>query len=255
MPMKTTALILLSCFAILGPAQAQSLDASTLSLHPPAACKGAGRPAPRTRDTVHAEIAGTPASDIDVDGDGWCDWITSLPYPTNSQGQEYRAREAILLGTANGTRSFGNRARLKRYWKTHPQELSNLVVPDGTVGMAPPLVAYAGRDPAPYFAGFSGAFPDYWGDGDAYKVYKWNQEADAPKQVSSSEYVVVMRFWQKRYCEGKSYSNQDFLKPDYKKPDHPLEIYICAPWVTEAIQRAEHDGAGIQTFLNGRDDR
>lgn len=176
--MKTTALILLSCFAILGPAQAQSLDASTLSLHPPAACKGAGRPAPRTRDTVHAEIAGTPASDIDVDGDGWCDWITSLPYPTNSQGQEYRAREAILLGTANGTRSFGNR-----------------------------------------------------------------------------EYVVVMRFWQKRYCEGKSYSNQDFLNPDYKKPDHPLEVYICAPWVTEAIHRAEHDGAGIQTFLNGRDDR
>jgi hypothetical protein len=246
MPMKTTALILLSCFAILGPAQAQSLDASTLSLRPPAACKGAGRPAPRISDTVHAEIAGTPASDIDLDGNGWCDWITSLPYPTNSQGQEYRAREAILLGTANGTRPFGDSALLKRYWKTHPQELSNLVVPDGTVGMAPPLVAYAGKDPVPYFAGFSGAFPDYWGDGDAYKVYKWNQEADAPQQVSSSEYVVVMKFWQKKYCEGENYSNQDFLNPDYKKPDHPLEIYICAPWVTEAIHRAEQDGAGAK---------
>jgi hypothetical protein len=91
--MKTTALILLSYFAILGPAQAQPLDASTLSLHPRVACKGAGRPAPRTRDTVHAEI-----------------------------------------------------------------------------------------------------------------------------------------------------------------PDHPLEIFVCAPWVTEAIHHTEHDGAGIKTFLNGRDD-
>jgi hypothetical protein len=37
-------------------------------------------------------------------------------------------------------------------------------------------------------------------------------------------------------------------------PDHPLEIFVCAPWVTEAIHHAEHDGAGIKTFLNGRDD-
>ena len=252
--MKTTALILLSCFAILGPAQAQSLDTSTLSLRPPAACKGAGRPAPRTRDTVHAEIAGTPASNLDLNGDGWCDWITPLPYPTNTQGREYVAREAILLGMASGARTFGDAARLKQYWKKHPQELGNLVIPDGTTGMAPPLVTYAGNDPVPYFAGLSSAFPEYWGDGDAYKVYKWNPEADAPQQVSNSEFVTVMKFWQRSYCVGKNYSNQDFMNADDKKPDHPLEIFVCAPWVTEAILRAEHDGAGIKTFLNGRDD-
>jgi hypothetical protein len=121
--------------------------------------------------------------------------------------------------------------------------------------MAPPLVAYAGNDPVPYFAGFSSAFPDYWGDGDAYKVYKWNREADTPQRVGNSEFATVMKFWQRSYCVGKNYSNQDFMNPDDKNSEHPLEIFICAPWVTEAILRAEHDGAGIKTFLNGRDDQ
>ena len=125
--MKTTALILLSYFAIPGASQAQPLDASTLSLHSPVPCRGAGRPAARTRNTVHAEIAGAPASNLDLNGDGWCDWITSLPYPTNAQDQEYGARDAID-----------------------------------------------------------------------------------------------------------------------KKPDQPLEIFVCAPWVTTTILRAEHDGAGIK---------
>ena len=241
--MKTTVLILLSCFAIPGPAQAQALDASTLSLHPPVACKGAGRPAPRTRDTVHADSAGTPSTDIDLNGDGWCDWITPLPYPTNAQGQEYGARDAILLGTASGERTFGDGARLRQYWKNHPQAPGNLVIPNGATGMAPPLIAYAGRDPVPYFAGLSSAFPEYWGDGDAYKVYKWNQEADAPQQVGSREFATVMKFWQRSYCVGKDYSNRDFLNPEDKNPGHPLEIFICAPWVTEAILRAEHDDA------------
>ena len=240
--MKTTALILLSYFAILGPAQAQALDASTLSLHSPVPCKGAGRPAPRTKNTVRADSVGTPSTNLDLNGDGWCDWITPLPYPTNTQGQEYRAR------------TFGDVSRLKQYWKKHPQGLDNLVIPDGATGMAPPLVAYAGNDPVPYFAGFSSAFPDYWGDGDAYKVYKWNREADTPQRVGNSEFATVMKFWQRSYCVGKNYSNQDFMNPDDKKPDHPLEIFVCAPWVTEAIHHAEHDGAGIKTFLNGRDD-
>jgi hypothetical protein len=163
-------------------ATAVSLAVSDLSLKPSVQCKGTGRPAPKTKLTIHSESVGTPASEIDVNGDGWCDWLISLPYPTSGQGTEYTAREAILLATTNGTRSFGDSARLKLYWKTHPQELSNLVVPDGTIGMAPPLVAYAGKDPAPHFIGFSSAFPDYWGDGDAYKVYKWNNEADAPSR-------------------------------------------------------------------------
>jgi hypothetical protein len=54
---------------------------------------------------VHAEIAGTPVSNLDLNGDGWCDWITPLPYPTNTQGQEYGARDAILLDTASGART------------------------------------------------------------------------------------------------------------------------------------------------------
>ena len=244
--MKKTGLTVLSFLAALGPAQAQPIDGSALRLTPPTPCKGAGRPAPRTKNTVHADSAGTPSTSIDLNGDGWCDWITPLPYPTNAQGQEYGAREAILLGTANGARTFGDSARLKQYWKKHPQELGNLVIPDGATGMAPPLVAYAGNDPVPYFAGLSSAFPEYWGDGNAYKVYKWNQEADAPQQVSNSESATVMKFWQRSYCVGKNYSNRDFMNPDDKNPDHPLEIFVCAPWVTEAILRAEHDGAGIK---------
>jgi len=253
--MKKTGLIILSVLAVPGPAQAQPIDASALRLTPPIPCKGAGRPAPRTKGTVHADSAGTPSTRIDLNGDGWCDWITPLAYPTNTQGQEYGARDAILLGTASGARTFGDVARLKQYWKKHPQELGNLVMPDGTTGMAPPLVAYAGNDPVPYFAGLSSAFPEYWGDGDAYKVYKWNREADTPQQVGNSEFAAVMKFWQRSYCVGKNYSNQDFMNPDSKNPAHPLEIFVCAPWVTEAILRAEHDGAGIKTSLNAQDDR
>lgn len=217
------------------PVRSELLQVSDLSLHPPIKCKGAGRPAPRIKETIHAESIGIPSTDIDLNGDGWCDWIIPAPYPTNTQATEYTAKESILLGTAKGARTFGNNDK----WKRNSPLPEGLISPEGVSGLAPVLVAYSKGGAAPYFLGFSSSYPEFWTDAESYPVFKWNQEFDSPQEVSKQEYVSVMKFWRKKYCEGKTYTNQDFLYPSDNHPDRPLEIFICAPWVTQAIHQAE----------------
>jgi len=194
---------------------------------------------------MRAESVAAPAGNIDVNGDGWCDWIIPLPYPTNAQLPEYRAGEAVLLGTPQGARPFGNMKRLKSSWKKKLPVPEGLIMPGNVTGMAPALVAYAGKDNLPYFAGFSSAYPDFWGDPGSYRIYRWNQEFDMPQEVSRQDYVVVMRFWRQAFCRGQ-YANQDFLRPDITNEEHPLEIFVCAPWVEAEVHRAGHDANHVQ---------
>lgn len=231
-----SALTLLGMMAV---AKADQLQESDLKLKPPVQCKGSGRPAPTMKESVRAESVGAPAAATDLNGDGWCDWIVALPYPSNTQLPEHSAREAILLGTEKGARVFGDLDKLKLHWKKRLPVPPGLVLPDGVTGMAPALVAYSSQDKAPYFLGLSRAYPEYWSDADSYKVYKWNQEFDTPQIVSDAEYVTVMKFWRKQYCEGKKYSNQEFLHPDSRNFEHPLEILVCSPWTDEAVRRVE----------------
>jgi hypothetical protein len=98
-----------------GSASVEQAQALELSLQPAIQCKGAGRPAPKMKQTVHAESVGAPATDLDLNGDGWCDWIIPVPYPTNTQLPEYMASEAVLRGDAKGARTFGEMARLKSH--------------------------------------------------------------------------------------------------------------------------------------------
>lgn len=243
--MNASRLAFACLFLTFQPVQAESLSFSHLSMRPPVQCKGAGRPAPRTKETIRTESVAAPASNIDLDGDGWCDWIISLPYPTNTQLPEYRAGEAILLGTPEGARSFGNMKRLKAFWKRKLPVPEGLVVPGAVTGMAPVLVAYAAEGTAPYFAGFSSAYPDFWGNPGSYRIYRWNHEFDMPQEVSKHDYAFVMRFWQKEFCRGQ-YANRDFLRPDIKNEEHPLEIFVCAPWVQAEVGRAGHDTNHVQ---------
>jgi hypothetical protein len=237
---KPNLAVLLMLFAV-APAKAEHLQASELRLKPSVQCKGTRRHAPKMKETIHSESVDAVASDTDLNGDGWCDWIIPLPYPTNTGLPEYPADEAILLGTVKGARTFGNLDRLKSYWKKKLPVPDGLVLPTGVTGMAPMLVAYVSGSNTPYFMGFSGSYPDFWSDAESYGVYKWNQEFDMPQEVSKSEYATVMKFWQHQYCTQRKYSNQDFLHPDSKNPERPLEIFVCAPWVSEAIRRAERD--------------
>jgi len=104
---------------------------SDLMLKPPVACKGAGRPAPRTKETIHAETVGALATAMDLNGDGWCDWVMAVAYPTDTQLSEHSAKEAILLGTEKGARTFGNVDKLKLHWKQQLPVPDGLVLPSG----------------------------------------------------------------------------------------------------------------------------
>lgn len=224
--------------------KAEPLHISDLSLRPPSECKGSGRPAPRMKETSSTESIGAPASDIDLNGDGWCDWIISLPYPTNTQLPEYKASEAVLLGTPQGARTFGNMGLLKSYWKNKRPVPEGLLIPGGVTGMAPALVAYVGKSTVPYFAGFSSAYPEFWGNAGSYRIYRWNQQFDMPQEVTMHEYTAVMRFWRTKFCRGQ-YANQDFLRPDIKNEENPLEVFVCAPWVETEIRRIERGESNV----------
>lgn len=230
---------LASVICVVVSAQAAALQQADLSLKPLAACEGAGRPAPKMKETVHAETVGAAATTIDLNGDGWCDWIMTLAYPTNTGLPEYGAKEAILLGTDKGARTFGNIEKMRQHWKQQLPVPDGLVMPDGVTGMAPVLVAYSSKSKAPYFIGFSNAYPDFMADADSYAVYQWNTEFDTPQTVSNADYLTVMKFLRKQYCEGTHYANQDFQHPETSNADHPLEVVVCSPQMADAIKRAE----------------
>jgi hypothetical protein len=215
------------------------LQESELSLEAPVACKGAGRPAPSMKETVHAGSVGAAAKPIDLNGDGWCDWIIPVASPINSGLPEYSPKEAILLGAKQGARIFGDVEKRRAYWKKRMPVPDGLVGPEGVTGMAPPLVAYRNSSPVPYFIGFSSAYPEFTSDAESYQVYRWNLEFDMPQQVSDTEYLTVMKFFRKRYCAGKHYSSSDFMHPDMKNAESPLEIVVCSPRMLEAFKRVE----------------
>jgi hypothetical protein len=216
-------------------ARAEVLADSDLRLTPLAPCKGAGRPAPKMKETIHAESVGAPAKPLDLNGDGWCDWIISVGAPINSGLPEYSPKEAILLGTEKGARTFGDDEKRRTYWRKRLPVPDGLVGPDGVTGMAPALVAYRRNSRVPYFIGLSGAYPYFTADADSYDVYRWNMEFDMPQKVGDAEYLTVMKFFRKQYCEGKSYSDNDFMYPDNKNPESPLEIVVCSPQMLEAF--------------------
>jgi len=78
---------------------------------------------------------------MDLNGDGWCDWVMAVAYPTDTQLPEHSAKEAILLGTEKGARTCDNVDKLKLHWKQQLPVPDGLVLPSGVTGMAPVLVA------------------------------------------------------------------------------------------------------------------
>lgn len=216
-------------FCVVMSARGGELQESDLSLTPPAACKGAGRPAPKMKETVHAETVGAAATTTDLNGDGWCDWIMTLAYPMNAGLPGYGANEAILLGTEKGARTFGNIEKVRQHWKQQLPVPDGLVMPAGVTGMAPVLVAYSSKSKAPYFIGFSNTYPDFMTDADSYAVYQWNAEFDTPQAVSTADYLTVTKFLRKQYCEHR----------ENRHDHHPLEAVVCSPQMVDAIKRAE----------------
>ncbi|NEX62456.1 hypothetical protein [Noviherbaspirillum galbum] len=218
---------------------AEAIRSSDLRLEPMTKCRGAGRPAPKTKETIRTESVGVPATGIDLNGDGWCDWIIFVPAPINTQLPEYMAKEAILLGGKRGAKPFGKLDKMRDYQRKQLPIPSGLVIPEGIVGMAPPLVAYLTRSATPYFMGISTAFPYFWSDAESYSIYRWNNEFDMPQQVSDIEFVTVLEFWRQKFCIDKKYSNAEYLHPDLLNPEHPLEVLVCAPWMSEVLGAAK----------------
>lgn len=237
----TKSLLFALCIVFLGlkSFDAEALQQLELTTEPAGSCLGEGRPAPRMNETVHGESVGAPASNIDLNGDGWCDWVIPLPYPISGQLPAHSAKEAILLGMPKGARTFGNIKKLKENWDRKLTVPERLVLPDAITGMAPVLVAYKRGDMVPYFMGFSSTYPYFWSDFESHQIYRWNLDFDMPYQVSSKEYIVVATFWRKQYCPGRHYRPRDFLHPDSVNSERPLEIWICSPEMHEAIRRAE----------------
>lgn len=237
--MRYLALVALTTAAFAAPAKADTATASNLRLKPTVACKGAGRPAPKIKQTVAMSTVGAPARDIDLNGDGWCDWIFTLAAPTNTGMPEESVDQGIVLGTPTGARTFGNIERMRQLRRQKQPVPDDLAIPTAPAGLAPVLVAYAGTSAVPYFMGFSGSYPTFWDTPSDYQIWRWNAEFDTPQQVGSEEYVTVMRFWQKQYCPGRKYTPQDFQHPDQIKPEHPLEVFICAPGTEAEIRKVE----------------
>jgi hypothetical protein len=98
---------------------AHGVEITSLSLDPPQTCKKPPKSPPYK--LLHKEFlvvnssSNYPFNDtVDINGDGWCDWVSMVGGPPHRTDQEIpELEDFIFLGTKSGWKKFGDMQKFR----------------------------------------------------------------------------------------------------------------------------------------------
>jgi hypothetical protein len=197
---------------LMAVAPAYAAPAAVLSLTPAHACQPpAGSPG-KLLDLAYpnASTGGNAPFDhqVDINGDGWCDWVSTAAQPPHRDGVELmqpQMKDFIFLGGPRGWRRFGNAKAIRAFIDQH--DVDRPVPYDGGAevsGFVSPLFIFADGEPRPYVAALALAQDVLDARAEDVVVYRWHDGFDALLRVGEQERAMVIRFLQAHYCGSKA---------------------------------------------------
>jgi hypothetical protein len=196
----------------LATAQEHALQATDLSLLPQQVCEAPAKAPPASvLNKIYPGFSTTTnppfRHDVDITGDGWCDWVSSAAQPPHRNGvalDQPLMKDFIFVGSMSGWRRFGNQKAMRAFVDQHDADQPGPYRGDAEVSaFVSPLFIYAKGELRPYVAAISIGQDVLDARAEDVVVYRWNDEFDALLQVGEQERTTVLQFLQMHYCGNK----------------------------------------------------
>lgn len=209
-------------------ATAPAIAADTLSWKPSRLCKKTPQAPPRKLLHENYDSEGAPTNypfitNVDINGDGWCDWVGTgaFYYPVRSQYDPIASdrvmpplKDFIFLGTKTGWRPFGNMEALKKSFIRMGSEDSapEILTPVTYAAyFVDPIFVYAHGNSKPFIIALGGpglAFLAPFMEN--VTVYRWDDRFDTLNTTGPQEREKILAFIRKTSCSpNKDYQNDD----------------------------------------------
>jgi len=164
-----------------------------------------------------------PWTIVDINGDGWCDWVRGGHEGYRTDEEEPVLREFIYLGTSRGWRNYAspkNPDNLNGY-KIWEMKRDYLLGSSRAVSFYEPIPVYINDEKKPYMITVirydaPAPPPDY----DQVLITRWDNGKDALKEVSGEEKEAIWNFLRKTLCNRP--------RDDYEKVHGPRIITLGA---------------------------
>ncbi|SMP67729.1 hypothetical protein [Noviherbaspirillum suwonense] len=141
---------------------------------------------------------------LDINGDGWCDWVRGGYEGYRTDQEDAPMHEFIYLGTKHSWRHFGlpkiyNKS-LKRY--VERVDWGYLGGSASATVFFQPIVIYEKNQSKPYIATvFRPDGPAPWPDQESIKVFQWDDQFDKLRYVDESVRLIIVRFLKEKLCK------------------------------------------------------
>lgn len=195
-------------------ARAHAIESGDLSLAPIKQCRPSPKAPPYKQLHREFQAANTPSNSpfiraIDINGDGWCDWVSTAAMPPHSGDiDEPSMQSFIFLGTETGWRKFGDMQKFKSDPSAMSFSLPLLTSTDSAASFIAPVAVYSKKSASPYIASIflnEDVLDPYLG---SVSVYQWDDSFDSPRRVSEEDRSTVITFLQEAMCKpGKDYGH------------------------------------------------
>jgi hypothetical protein len=196
-----------------GSMDAQALQLAELSLLPGQTCKTPPKapPSKLLDKGYHGNFStGSNAPfihDVDINGDGWCDWVSIAAQPPHRDRVEWAQplmKDFIFLGGKTGWRYFGNKKAIRAYFTEHqvgdPWPYDN---DDEVTAFVSPMFIYSKGDLRPYVSTISINQDTYDAQEEDVLVHRWNDSLDTLIDVNEHDRSIVIRFLRTQFCGKK----------------------------------------------------
>ena len=141
---------------------------------------------------------------LDINGDGWCDWVRGGYEGYRTDQEEASMDEFIYLGTQRGWRNFGlpkiyNKSLKKYMARIDPGYLGGSA---SATAFFQPIAIYAKNHSKPYIATvFRPDGPAPWPDQEDIKVFQWDDHFDKLRYVDEPVRLMIVEFLQGELCK------------------------------------------------------
>lgn len=218
-------LFIFSASFLLTCMHADAIEMAELSLMPSKTCQKPPKAPPHMlmhmSYKAYETVSNDPFDDtIDINGDGWCDWISIAAGQSHSNDIDNpKIGDFIFLGTKTGWKRFANIEKhgINRSdsvnlpdWLT-PATHGYLINATSPGWLAPdmpasnffifPTIIYSKKGEIPYLAVLGSLdyiVPAKLSD---IGVYQWDNTVDMPRGVSDKDRKIVIQFLQVKFCD------------------------------------------------------
>lgn len=198
--------ILLAMLISSSSTYAQDQGLVTLSLKPFVECKKPPRLLPpkflNKKYTIQTNIG--PWQIVDINGDGWCDWVRGGPEAHRRNVDEPLMRDFIYLGTPNGWRGYGEAVDFLAAKKRKARSEFRGLLPNfvEAFNFFEPMVIFSNQSLKPYIAFVSRPdAPAPYPKAADIMVARWDDRLDTLQDIPESERLKAVAFLRRELCK------------------------------------------------------